>query len=77
MPFSRGPSEPRIKPSSPALQADSLPSDHEGSPPVGSEVVHFLMSVGLSAPLVFASVGFLSALNLYFCDYFLKLSVSI
>ena len=34
-PFSRGSSRPRIKPGSPALQADSLPADLPGSASVG------------------------------------------
>ena len=32
VPFSRGSSNPGIKPRSPTLQADSLPADHPGSP---------------------------------------------
>ena len=31
-PFSRGSSQPRIKPGSPALQADSLPAEPQGKP---------------------------------------------
>ena len=32
IPFSRGSSPPVIEPGSPALQADSLPLSHQGSP---------------------------------------------
>ena len=32
VPFFRGSSQPRIKPRSPALQADSLPSEQQGKP---------------------------------------------
>ena len=33
IPFSRGSSDPEIEPGSPALQADSLPSEPTGKPP--------------------------------------------
>jgi len=32
MPSARGLPDPRIKPGSPALQADSLPLSHQGNP---------------------------------------------
>ena len=32
IPSSRGPSRLRVEPGSPAVQADSLPSEHQGSP---------------------------------------------
>ena len=32
IPFSRGSHDPRIEPGSPALQADSLPSEPQGKP---------------------------------------------
>ena len=45
--FSRGSSQPGMEPWSPALQTDSLPLSHQGSPNIGSKSHQFVVEVGL------------------------------
>ena len=52
IPFSRGSSDPEVKPRSPALQADSLMSELQGSP----SLFNFLQSVEASCNLFFFSL---------------------
>ena len=42
--FSRGSSQPRIEPASPALQTDSLPSEPAGNPECGKKLLSFFNS---------------------------------
>ena len=50
IPFSRGSSQPRIKPRSPALQVDSLPSEPPGKPK-NTRVIAYPLSSGCSQPM--------------------------
>jgi len=45
MPSSRGSPQPRIKPRSPALQADSLPSESPGKPNTGAGSLSLLQGI--------------------------------
>ena len=63
--FSRGSSQPRIKPVSPALKVDSLPLNHQGSPYTHTHTpthTHTHTRIGLP-PYFFTSAGKESVYN--------------